>query len=70
MMNHMKISNSKSEEDKVKDLLPCPFCNNTPYFGSLGDGRLNIKCYECGVVMIHDRYDKLKYFWNRRKDEI
>lgn len=66
MMNHMMISNF-NEMDKVKDdLLPCPFCNNIPYFGSLGDGRLTIKCYRCVLIMIQDRYDKIKYLWNRR----
>lgn len=51
----------------VSGLLPCPFCGKTPETGALGDGRFTIKCYECGIVMIQDRKDKLKALWNRRQ---
>lgn len=51
-------------------LFPCPFCGKKPEAGALGDGRFTIKCYECGIIMIQDRRDKLKALWNRRNNKI
>lgn len=48
------------------DYKNCPFCGEKPYKGATGDGRHTLKCYNCGIVMIQDRIDKLKGIWNNR----
>lgn len=48
-------------------LLPCPFCGENPHKGGNGNGQHVAKCYNCGVVMAHDRADKLEVMWNRRQ---
>jgi len=51
---------------EIAAVLPCPFCDKEPFEGRTKDGRFTIKCYDCGVEMIQDRRDKVKYHWNAR----
>ena len=69
MENNIQTPEKPQHDAKlhVGGLLPCPFCGNMPQKGHTGDGRYTAKCYECGVVMIQDRSDKLEGFWNRRQ---
>lgn len=41
-------------------VLPCPFCGGTPYEGKAQGWQYTIRCYNCGVVMMHDRRDKVR----------
>lgn len=62
-MNNDFIDNVRQQSG----LLPCPFCGEKPYECSNGKGQFVAKCYPCGIVMSHDRADKLEGIWNKRK---
>lgn len=47
-------------------MLPCPFCGQPPEKCSNQHGHFGARCYNCGIIMMHDRSDKLVALWNRR----
>ena len=51
----------------MSKILPCPFCNKQPYEGRNKNGGFVIRCFDCPIIMDHDRRDKVVGHWNRRE---
>lgn len=65
--NVLTLIDEALRQPPVSGLLPCPFCGKSAYEGKSGDGQFTIKCYDCGMVMTHDRKDKVNGHWNQRQ---
>ena len=65
--NSVQGSYKPLNKPSVIRLLPCPLCGENPETGRTAEGQFTAKCYNCGILMVQDRKDKLESLWNTRQ---
>lgn len=69
---HNKISAPPVPTEKPENLQlnNCPFCGDLPYESHYPPSKYSAKCHNCGLIMTHDRPDKLSFHWNQRPEKL
>jgi hypothetical protein len=60
---------AQSQEAKMSDLKPCPFCGGKPYLANVAmAGCAYVVCTDCRVQSVDGTQDRVRAAWNTRAD--